>query len=282
MMIQYQTSFDSSFQELFRRFTLDSASEFLLGSCVHSLSSPLTYPHNVPRAQFSDNREQVPGTDSTSFAAAFEKAQAIIVDRVRNPFWQLRELFKDRTEDTMKIVNAYLEPIIQGALARRKRTGIAENTSSEKSEEKGIDEADCLLDSLVSVTDGEKWSEFDGMISTSDLTYRFPDPVLLKDETLNILIAGRDTVTDQNVDFHAFQHLFIVYADSHYSHIRCLLAVHAPGCPHEIAGRNPEVYWYASTADLRRYQGDEVPSRSHQWYLLYLQTDRMRFTNISL
>ena len=67
-------------QDLFWRFTMDSASEFLFGSDVQSLSTDLPYPFTVKavmnhRVHLSDN-----------FVNAFQKAQ--VVSAVRSRFGQ--------------------------------------------------------------------------------------------------------------------------------------------------------------------------------------------------
>jgi len=149
------------FQDLVARFTLDSASEFLFGHCVNSLSTGLPFPHDVI----------VPGRGATlsksdAFAQAFAEAQTVIASRGRD-IWPLLEIFGDKSERGMKIVNDYLQPILQEALRKGK-----DSPSSSSREKDNIDEDETLLDHLVKYTS---------------------DPLILRDETLNILIAGRDT-----------------------------------------------------------------------------------------
>ncbi|KEP50949.1 cytochrome P450 family monooxygenase pc-3 [Rhizoctonia solani 123E] len=141
------------FQDLVGRFTLDSATEFLFGSSTHSLDAPLPRPNEPPV------------DESATFAAAFGRAQELLMRRfVLGSFWPWFELFKDRTEGSMEVINAFTNPILQAKL-REKREGLL------SLKEKG-NEGDTLLDHLVGFSDDER---------------------VIKDELLNILIAGRDT-----------------------------------------------------------------------------------------
>ncbi|KAI0796905.1 cytochrome P450 [Abortiporus biennis] len=150
------------FQDLISRFTLDAATEFLLGSCVDSLSSELPYPHSAPQAIHANNK-----TPAEGFSKAFAEAQVTVGRRLRRSIlWPLFEFFRYDTEEPMKVVNAYIEPILRQALERS-----AVSTTDEKDISK-VGEEETLLDYLVKHT---------------------KDPLVLRDETLNILVAGRDT-----------------------------------------------------------------------------------------
>ncbi|KAI0337412.1 cytochrome P450 monooxygenase pc-3 [Trametopsis cervina] len=168
------------FQDLIARFTLDSATSFLFGSCVSSLSSALPYPYNAPshlkRPQSSTTHDFTSPhlSPADAFASAFAAAQDVIADRSRIGWvWPWRELWTDRTAAPMKVVDAYLTPIVERALERRreeKAAGLGGVGVEGKEEE--IGEEETLLDHLVKFVD---------------------DPVILHDEVLNIMIAGRDT-----------------------------------------------------------------------------------------
>ncbi|KAF8883907.1 CYP63 cytochrome P450 monooxygenase-like protein [Gymnopilus junonius] len=152
------------FQDLMSRFTLDSATEFLFGHNVQSLSAGLPYPHNASYVTVKHTPE---GDAANSFARAFSEAQEVISIRERYGWvWPLMEMSKDKSYEPMQVVSAYIEPIVKEALAK-KQSDVA---AQEKGEEGSDDET--LLDHLVRVTS---------------------DPVVLKDEILNIMIAGRDT-----------------------------------------------------------------------------------------
>nr|BAL14711.1 cytochrome P450 [Phlebia brevispora] len=154
------------FQDLISRFTLDSASEFLFGASVNSLESSLPYPFHAPASL----REQPP-TQAEEFAKAFAAAQTVISARARlGHIWPWFELAGSKTAPFMRIVNAFLQPILEEALRKAKE----EKASGKGVEKKDgvLEDDDTLLDYLVRYTS---------------------DPVVLHDEVLNIMIAGRDT-----------------------------------------------------------------------------------------
>ncbi|KAJ7115327.1 cytochrome P450 monooxygenase pc-1 [Mycena epipterygia] len=150
------------FQDLVGRLTMDAAAEFLFGSCLDSLSSALPYPSNALSVPAIHNSPQA--QEGNNFTAAFSEAMLQIIFRERVGWiWPLYEVFVDQTAKPMKVVTKYLDPIIHEALEKKKR---GETRTSDDSENI------TLLDDLI-----EKTS----------------DPKLLKDEILNILIAGRET-----------------------------------------------------------------------------------------
>ncbi|OBZ76028.1 hypothetical protein A0H81_03501 [Grifola frondosa] len=164
MKERFQAGIAVDFQDLITRFTFDAATEFLFGSCVNSLDAPLPYPHNCPAHEPTTQ----PANAAERFSDAVEAVQIVVADRLRAGWtWPLREIFKDKTEEDRAIVDAVLEPIVKEALRKKAEKMNLGEGAGEKDEE---DET--LLDSLVQLTS---------------------DPVILRDETLNILLAGRDT-----------------------------------------------------------------------------------------
>ncbi|KAF8917383.1 cytochrome P450 monooxygenase pc-2 [Mucidula mucida] len=146
------------FQDLILRFTVDSATQFLFGTCVNSLAVPLPYPHNVYRGHSQETQAD------NAFTQALLQAQNVLIDRQRKGWiWPLDEIRGDRTAEPMKVIGNFIEPIIASALEKK-------NLDMTKAQE--IDDDDTLLDHLVKVTS---------------------DPKVIRDETLNILLAGRDT-----------------------------------------------------------------------------------------
>jgi hypothetical protein len=88
---------------LIGRFTLDTATEFLVGENVDSLAGTLPYPHNVAASYPTQT------TPADHFAKAFADAQYIISLRFKIGWiWPLLEIFEDKTKKPMKIVNAFL------------------------------------------------------------------------------------------------------------------------------------------------------------------------------
>ncbi|KAJ8589112.1 cytochrome P450 [Rhizopogon salebrosus TDB-379] len=149
------------FQDLISRFTLDSASEFLFGHCINSLSAGLPYPYDATQAPNAIEADDAAG----AFSDAFSRAQLVINRRVTiGQTWPLIEILADHTAQHMKVVDAFLDPILKDALAKHSATakiGISESADDET-----------LVDHLVKLTSDFK---------------------IIKDETLNILLAGRDT-----------------------------------------------------------------------------------------
>ncbi|CAE6378065.1 unnamed protein product [Rhizoctonia solani] len=137
------------FQDLVSRFTMDSASEFLLGINVKSLEEPLPLPHKTE-------------TEANKFALAFSSVQARAVIRFTyGALWPYMELFSDTTRKDMRVIDAFIQPILETKLDLKKKGGL------EKDEEK-----ETLIDHLVKFTD---------------------DKNLIKDELFNVMVAGRDT-----------------------------------------------------------------------------------------
>ena len=141
-------------QDLISRFTLDSATEFLFGSCVHSLRTSLPYPHHSA-AKFSPEES----TPAEAFAQAFAEAQKAISFRARiGAIWPWFELKGDKTASAMRVVNAFLDPILKQALAKtaqEKQTGLKRGSDE-------IDEDETLLGNLVRLTTGEvSWCQSD-------------------------------------------------------------------------------------------------------------------------
>ncbi|KAF8516458.1 cytochrome P450 [Hysterangium stoloniferum] len=137
------------------RFTLDSASEFLLGTSVNSLEDQLPMPYNTPAFETSTALD----TAGNRFTKAFAEAQIVLLNRVDLArLWPLGEIFQDKLKEPMKEIRKFIEPIIDRSRAKRDADG-AEDEST-------------VLGYLLTITDDTK---------------------LLVDETLNLLIAGRDT-----------------------------------------------------------------------------------------
>ncbi|CCM02239.1 uncharacterized protein FIBRA_04320 [Fibroporia radiculosa] len=162
------------FQDLISRFTLDSATEFLFASCVHSLRSPLPFPHNQAPTPFVSSPTSAGQVDrAEAFARAFQQAQQVVAERAAvGKIWRFFEIWKNKSDEHMRIVNEYLDPILEEALQKKEeREKAGEKVSQMEGDTDSADD-ETLLDHLVKYTS---------------------DPVVLHDEVLNILIAGRDT-----------------------------------------------------------------------------------------
>lgn len=117
---------------------------------------------------------------------AFEAIQDIVSTRaVRGYFWPVRELFKDNAEPHAEVISNFLEPIVQRALERKQKmreAGVASST-----------EHDTFLDYLTDNTEGEydvisKWRADAEPLPIADTK-------VIRDQLLNILLAGRDTTS---------------------------------------------------------------------------------------
>ncbi|KAJ7159063.1 cytochrome P450 monooxygenase CYP63 [Mycena crocata] len=114
-------------QDLVSRFTLDSASEFLFGMKLDTLSQPLTVPGKVklgPKGSIPNDG----ATEFDEFTEAFERVAVIITRRgVQGDTWPLLELFEDKTEDSIATIMNWMEPVVERAIkekGRRMKAGI--------------------------------------------------------------------------------------------------------------------------------------------------------------
>ncbi len=93
-------------------------------------------------------------------------------------------------KDSMDTIYSFIEPIMHEVVAKRKEK-LAAGLDAEKRSE-GIDESESFLDNLVKYTDGTLNIHRNPFASGNRLHHA--DPIILRDEILNIMIAGRDTV----------------------------------------------------------------------------------------
>ncbi|KAF9040763.1 cytochrome P450 monooxygenase pc-1 [Panaeolus papilionaceus] len=149
-------------QDLIGRFTLDSASEFLFGHNVGSLSAGIPYPSYASHK----NTASFHSHPSIKFQRAFNEGQFLASIRTgAGEEWRLLEFWRDNVEPLRKDMDSFTEPMMREALeAREKRLNKPE--LGEKTDE------NTLLAHLVNHTQ---------------------DPKILKDELINLLVAGRDT-----------------------------------------------------------------------------------------
>ncbi|KAJ7174420.1 cytochrome P450 [Mycena filopes] len=149
------------FQDLASRFTLDSATEFLFGRSVDSISAGLPYPESSPLADAPSFLNH----PSNDFVRSFIQSQILTAQRASyGPHWPLLEFWKDRVKPHRKIIDGYIDPILNEALAGKRAGGV------DKEKEEGREET--FLSDLVKATD---------------------DKEVIRDAIFNILIAGRDT-----------------------------------------------------------------------------------------
>lgn len=100
-------------QDLYARFTLDTASEFLFGRNLDTLSSSLPVPNSGIMGAKGSSTSDSWG----SFAQAFEKIQLIITRRRQiGKIWPLFELLGDRTTPYVIAIQKFLDPIVERVL----------------------------------------------------------------------------------------------------------------------------------------------------------------------
>ncbi|TFK35048.1 cytochrome P450 monooxygenase pc-2 [Crucibulum laeve] len=151
------------FQDMVSRFTLDSATEFLFGNDVKSLSAGLPYPHNSSHADTSQFHP------ANEFAHAFSTAQSLTAWRSRfGVHWPLFEFWEDKMKKHLNVIHSFIDPIVAEAVSNYQslRTAAREKFDTE------VRDDQTLLENLVSSTQ---------------------DPIILRDEIMSLLVAGRDT-----------------------------------------------------------------------------------------
>ena len=176
-------------QDIVSRFTMDSATEFLFGKDVRSLDAPIPYPSTYHRANAPHQSNASGVHPADRFVQAFQ--QGLEATAIRGRFlqsWPLFEFWGDKVEGHMKTIDAFIEPLLQEAL-RRKAEKEKDDGSAKVVDEDNDNET--LLDHLVKLTDGKIWLRSHCLLMHSD---GLSDPQIIRDETLNILLAGRDTV----------------------------------------------------------------------------------------
>ncbi|KAK2462353.1 hypothetical protein APHAL10511_005659 [Amanita phalloides] len=170
--------FPVDIQDLASRFTMDSATEFLFGQIVHSLGAGLPYPgshYYTPTPDHLKLLHEQERHPANVFSRAFDDAQRFVAFRSRwGVYWPLTEFWGDKVKQKMVAVNAFLMPILAEAVRKKKELG---DFSQDKKAngDREVKEGETLLDHLINYTD---------------------DQTMLRDETLNILLAGRDTTAN--------------------------------------------------------------------------------------
>lgn len=130
-------------QDMFARFTMDTAGEFLFGSPdLNTLDLPVPGPLEAalgPKGIATDGRYG-------GFVQAFEQGQINVRARTGQqlPQWTAREFFKDTQTETAKAIAEFLEPLAKKALENKALMAAGETKMNEES----------FLDHLALSTDG--------------------------------------------------------------------------------------------------------------------------------
>ncbi|KAJ7461739.1 cytochrome P450 [Mycena galericulata] len=163
-VVRLREGYPVDFQDVASRFTLDSATEFLFGKSADSLSAGLAYPESSSQK----NPLSFLNHPSNTFVNAFLEAQWLHVERSRyGSKWPLNEFWKDKVKPHREIIDQFIEPILNDALAEKARRNAEYEVNK-------LDEAETLLSHLLKETE---------------------DKQIIRDEILNMLVAGRDTTS---------------------------------------------------------------------------------------
>jgi len=155
-------------EDLFARFTVDTASEFLFGENLNTLSY---------------------GNDGFhSFTNAFVDIQALILKRnMLGNFWPLLELFEDKSKGYQRVIRGWVDPLVV-------RTVQIQKDMKEKGQT--VNQNDCtFLEYLATTTQGNHLVHLSCM-DYDDQWGFILDVDVLRDQLLNILLAARDTVSN--------------------------------------------------------------------------------------
>ncbi|KAG6372704.1 cytochrome P450 monooxygenase CYP63 [Boletus reticuloceps] len=148
-------------QDLYARFTIDAASEFLFGKNMDTLSRQLPTPGSASLGERGSSTNDAWGT----FVKAFEAVQRIITVRARmGIIWPVFELFNDKTAPHVDTIRQWLDPLVRQTLEEKaafKQAGVD-----------GNQEGKTFLQHLAD--------------STNDVG-------VIRYQLLNILLAARDT-----------------------------------------------------------------------------------------
>jgi hypothetical protein len=149
------------FQDLVSRFTLDSATEYLFGSNVESLSAGLPY---TASAQISPAvAAEFASHPANAFAVVFAYVQryALMVRGCYGAWWPLAEIFNYDMDRNMRVIHAFVDPLVKQAIERVPKT---ENEAGAGARRGKVEESDTLLDYLVRISKGAL------LYSTSNMT----------------------------------------------------------------------------------------------------------------
>jgi hypothetical protein len=103
-------------QDLYARFTIDAASEFLFGKNLDTLSGQLPTAGSAILGERGSSTDDAWGT----FVKAFEAVQQIITVRGRTGIiWPVFELLDDKTAPYVDTIRQWIDPIVRQTLEER-------------------------------------------------------------------------------------------------------------------------------------------------------------------
>ncbi|KAK9362146.1 cytochrome P450 [Lipomyces starkeyi] len=154
-------------QELFYKLTMDSATEFLFGESVNSLKLTST-AEDIPEINRKSQTQITAASsdDKQGFAHAFNYSQEVVSFRVllQSWYWLMNP---KKFRESNAIVHRFVDDYVDKALRH-----LRQSLETKKDDEVVQSERYIFLDALVEETQ---------------------NPKILRDQLLNILLAGRDT-----------------------------------------------------------------------------------------
>ncbi|KAI6099104.1 cytochrome P450 [Pisolithus sp. B1] len=112
-----QEGYPVDFQDMVGRFTLDSATEFLFGKNVDSLSAGLVYP----KGSLPGRNQEHTNHASNIFVRAFSEAQSQAMLRsALGTVWRLAEFWSDRIQKDIEVCHEFIDPILKDALEMKR------------------------------------------------------------------------------------------------------------------------------------------------------------------
>ena len=128
---------------------MDSATEFLFAYDVGSLSANIPYPASVAHL----NKPSFYNHPSTIFVKAFSEGQNLITRRLAfGNEWPLFEFWSDKVAPLRKVIDGFIEPLLEDALSKRKL-----ELSKNGADVKDDSENGNLLAHLVRHTQGKQY-----------------------------------------------------------------------------------------------------------------------------
>lgn len=134
-------------QDLYARFTIDAASEFLFGKNLDTLSGQLPTPGSASRGERGSSTDDAWGT----FAKAFEAVQQIITTRAQTGLiWPVFELLDDKTSPHVDVIRQWIDPLVHQTVEHKaaSKQAIINQNLEEKT----------FLQHLADSTDGSSWA----------------------------------------------------------------------------------------------------------------------------
>ena len=149
MKTRLREGYPVDFQDVASRFTLDSATEFLFGKDVRSLSAGIVYPPSSPLSKDPTFLNH----PANRFVRAFTEAQIATAYRANyGSAWRLAEFWQDQVQKHMKVCYEFIDPIIVDMLAKKheqRNLGVDVKDSTGE-----VKEGETLLEHLVNYTEG--------------------------------------------------------------------------------------------------------------------------------